>query len=326
MERGDLSGVAAEDLAQFYIGARADNTLATYNTAFKQVVERSKIIGSSVFCWKEGEVIGLLIQMSKEGTTENSIKSVCAVVNLLFEVMGKESPTKTEMLLKVKKTVIKRANLGQKMKVKKNFMKTEYLKKFISSFYKKPADLVKPCQRRMLVLQMLMFLGIKRFSDIKCLKWGDVRRIEDGSLEIFMRQSKTDQEARGEYFYITGKKIKGVSVPDILQWYSESLGLQEEDFMFPRFRGTGGKVVVIKDKVVAYSTVLAQLKQECQDLGLPTLTLHAGRIGGATGAARNGISRENIKDAGGWRSDAVDTYIRTERPGVVISDKALSML
>ena len=48
-----------------------------------------------------------------------------------------------------------------------------------------------------------------------------------------------------------------------------------------------------------------------------------GRIGAATAGAQAGMTKEQLKACGGWKSDAVETYIRVKRPGIVFTDKML---
>ena len=52
------------------------------------------------------------------------------------------------------------------------------------------------------------------------------------------------------------------------------------------------------------------LISEQERLGITGLTMHSGRIRGATEAASAGIGRADIKELGNWKSDAVDRYIR----------------
>ena len=323
---GDFRRIEVQNLVEVYIGGLSEATLVTYGAAYKRLVVRAKLLQCSVFKWKDGEVMGLLMDMSLRETSENAIKLACAVINLLFEVMGIQSPTKSSMLLKVKKSLIKTANSKKKLAPERHFMKLEYLKLFITEFYKNPAASVEPSRRRFFVQQVLLFMGTKRFNDIKDLKWGDFVTKDDGSVQVFVAKSKTDQEARGTFFYLSGKKKGILSIPEMLRWYTESLGLKKSDFMFPRFRRNKDTIVPMKNRSVGYGTALKQLKEECKKLHLPILTMHSGRIGSATVAAQFGIAREIIKEGGGWKSDAVDVYIRTERPGVVISDKFLECL
>ena len=84
-------------------------------------------------------------------------------------------------------------------------------------------------------------------------------------------------------------------------------------------------IVVIKDTPVSYGTVRCQLVKEVKLLGLGKLTLHLARIG-AIRRPEAGLSRESIKTCGGWRSDAVDGYIRLKEPGVAFFYRMLERL
>ena len=99
----------ADSLAEFYIDGRAEHTLSTYSAAYKKVVRQGERIVHSVFRWNYREMMGMLMRMSEEVTTENAVMFVCAVVNIIMEVMGLESPTKSLMVLRVKKSVVKTA-------------------------------------------------------------------------------------------------------------------------------------------------------------------------------------------------------------------------
>ena len=79
----------------------------------------------------------------------------------------------------------------------------------------------------------------------------------------------------------------------------------------------------VLQRVLSYSGALEQTRAECQRLGLPAFGLHAGRIGMATAAAKGGVDRLVIKGAGGWKSDAVDAYIKVGNAGVQVSDVLL---
>ena len=85
-------------------------------------------------------------------------------------------------------------------------------------------------------------------------------------------------------------------------------------------------IVVIKDTPVSYGTVRCQLVKEVKLLGLSKLTLHSARIGAAIRGAEAGLGRESIKTCGGWRSDAVDGYIRLKEPGVAFFYRMLERL
>ena len=62
---GDLTGVGAEDLVDFYLGSWAKGTLAMYKVALGRVIDFGVKIKKSVFLWREGEVAGLLVDLGK---------------------------------------------------------------------------------------------------------------------------------------------------------------------------------------------------------------------------------------------------------------------
>ena len=66
-------------------------------------------------------------------------------------------------------------------------------------------------------------------------------------------------------------------------------------------------------------SVLSSLRDVCQKLGLPRLTLHSARIGACTAGARAGVSRAYLQACGNWKSSAVDGYVRLEDPGLVFN-------
>ena len=60
-------------------------------------------------------------------------------------------------------------------------------------------------------------------------------------------------------------------------------------------------------------------------VGWYDISLHSGRIGAATAGTVAGISRDQLKACGGWKSNAVDLYIQ-DKPGITFSGKLLRRL
>ena len=99
------------------------------------------------------------------------------------------------------------------------------------------------------------------------------------------------------------------------------------DFLFPKMQYKKGAVVAIKGLQVSYSAAASQLKAEVKRLGLNNISLHSGRIGGATQGALAGMSQQKIKAVRGWKSSAsADLYTRLERPGVEFSSTMMKRL
>ena len=138
-----------------------------------------------------------------------------------------------------------------------------------------------------------------------------------------MGSSKTDAVGRGSIFKMSGRVTAGVSVGGILGWYIKSLKLDRMDYLFCKF---GSEGEVLGKEFVRYREARASLVLEQRRLGLEGLTLHSGRVGGATEAAGLGVGRAEIKEAGGWRSEQVDCYIQAKGKGKAVSRALMGRL
>ena len=140
---------------------------------------------------------------------------------------------------------------------------------------------------------------------------------DDGRVSVWMEKSKTDKKKEGDEYVLTKKKVGKISGTKLIRWYKKSLGdVSEDSFFFPVFRR--GKVV--EDKAVSYNSARIQLNKERVSLKLGKITCHSRRIGAVTEAAKKKISRNVIMKSGGWKSSAVDIYMRVKEPGVKVGD------
>ena len=169
-------------------------------------------------------------------------------------------------------------------------------------------------------MKVFCFLGMRRFSDINKVKRKNVEIRDDGRVKIWVEKSKTDSRREGFSFVLTKRRIRGVKVTRLVQWFLDSLGdiLMKASF-FPVFKR--GKAVW--GQAVSYNSARSQLIKLREELGLGKITWHSGRIGAASEAARKKVSRNVIKRSGGWLSSAVDVYMKVEDPGVLIGDVLL---
>ena len=171
---------------------------------------------------------------------------------------------------------------------------------------------------------MILFMGLKRFSDMNRMRVRDLKFEDDGSLSMWVRKSKTDQLARGDKFEIRGEKMRnGASVPDIVRWYLRAVHLKESDYVLCYIDQKGR---CHPDRCITYMEARRLMMKEQALLGLRKLSLHSWRIGGASEAAAVGVRRAEIMKAGGWKSKAVDLYIRPLGEGQEISRKLVKKL
>ena len=104
--------------------------------------------------------------------------------------------------------------------------------------------------------------------------------------------------------------------------YVERLKLKKEGFLFPQLRREA-QGIVVKGGAVSYSAAYEDLKKLASRLSLGKLTLHSGRIGGATAGVEAGVNKEYLRLCGGWTSSSVDDYIRPKEPGIIFSKAVL---
>ena len=81
-----------------------------------------------------------------------------------------------------------------------------------------------------------------------------------------------------------------------------------------------------EEKYLSYKEARRILIKEQARLGLRKISLHSGRIGGASEAATAGVRRAEIMNAGGWKSAAVDSYIRPVGEGQEVSRRLVKRL
>ena len=160
MDKGELSGVKVEDLVEHYVGSRAVSTLGTYAAAYKRVVKHMTETGVSLFRWGEGELMGMMFELGKEGAAENKLKQVLAVVALVFKCMGKEGPTRSALVLQVKKTCLKRCNERKAATLAPALAERVGctlgdMRKIIDGIYVSGASEADLCRKRFLVMQVL---------------------------------------------------------------------------------------------------------------------------------------------------------------------------
>ena len=308
-DTGDLTGVDPDLLAQTYLAGWAPSTLRTYGSAYKTIVEYGLQTNCPWPMWGSGEYSGFLISAKQsKGFNENMLKRCGAILSLLFGALDKSSPATGPLISKVKVGILK--DVVMVPREPRALWTTENLYKFVEALDVPHTSLA---DWRILALQVLCYFTLCRFDDLARVLVGDVTVLKGGDLKIKRGKSKTDQLGRGSFNYVSGKSFGKYSVTKILDTYVTKLGLKPTNYLFPQLSSYKGKISVCASPM-SYTCAKESLKRILIRLQLPLVGLHAGRASGATAAAAAGMARDDIRAAGGWRSDAVDRYIRLERP------------
>ena len=115
----------------------------------------------------------------------------------------------------------------------------------------------------------------------------------------------------------------GTSVPEILRWYLKDMGLRRSVYVFCHIDQRGR---CNEEKCLTYNEARRIMIKEQGCLGVRKISLHSGRISGASKAAAAGAGKATIMKAGGWRSSAVNVYIRPIGEGQEVSRRHVRKL
>lgn len=155
----------------------------------------------------------------------------------------------------------------------------------------------------------LVALGLRamlRPGELVALRQDDVR-FTNSSLMLRLRTSKADQ--RGERKPLTIVAVNSPCCPVFLLHNYLRIRAKFPDSL-PLFISKIGSPL----SVSAVSSVVARMAQEDGLSG--SFSGHSLRIGGASAAVEGGLSLEQIRAIGGWKSDAVNAYLLSRSKSV----------
>ena len=152
------------------------------------------------------------------------------------------------------------------------------------------------------------FFGLLRASDVANLRsrGGRVTTVEgEEVVELHIFTAKNDQEGVGAKIYLSPVSFTFCPVK-CAKKYGQLRQAEAQPFFYQQ-KTTGSEVSYEK---LTPDRVNNIVKEWASRAGLGEgYTSHSMRRGGATTAASTGVSREDIKHLGRWKSNAVDAYI-----------------
>ncbi len=164
-----------------------------------------------------------------------------------------------------------------------------------------------------------------RFGDIVGLQRGDVVYNSSPSphLQILFKGGKNDQYSEGSQRIVASNPNEEICPVKLTLNYFQFLGPSYSGCLVPL--STANKVPN-PVKPVSYGSALSDLKKLLQLLGCDPKLYgeHSGKRGGATAAAANGATENQLKRLGGWRSDAMPSkYVDLSLPNRISMSQLL---
>jgi len=149
--------------------------------------------------------------------------------------------------------------------------------------------------------------GMLRVSELVGLRWEHVKIFEQG-LMLYMPRSKTDQAGEGAWVFIarveTRRVLRQLDPVGAMRRLAELVGRPLSGPVFPARVGAS--------EAMSKTTVAVRLRRYLVAAGVRQPELyapHSLRRGGATEAARQGLSLRQIQVLGRWKSDVVRQYV-----------------
>ena len=142
------------------------------------------------------------------------------------------------------------------------------------------------------------FFGLLRFNEVANLKFDDVFWTPIG-FDLFIRKSKTDQHAKGDYVSISCNSDPTLCPVSLTKLYFKRINCTG-GYLLPTFKGK----IPDFNNPLSYSAALRDLRKCLSNVGIdPTgFGEHSGRRGGTTAAAASGASIDELMLQGRWRS------------------------
>lgn len=295
--------------------AVAPSTRVIYDRNWRYWTQFCEEMGVEPLPGSPEDFAGFMVERADEHQSVAVATSAIAAVKERHAAAGLPSPTddvRVHRALKgIQKTYTKPAKQAQPMT-------KEVMKKLSRCHLKeKPgrSNFDKLRAWRTMFRLRLCHTGLLRYSEVmnlerRDLKFGTNERGEE-YLAVTIRKSKTDQEGRGEVKYIPASDEKSICMVRIARLYLDALKNSPEVPLQQEI------VITNKQGLAKYSGPNIDRKQADRDrhwlleeAGLPknAFTEHSGKRGGAVAIMNQGASKEELRRAGGWKTDTMPEH------------------
>ena len=288
--------------------SRADNTVKTYNSNFKQFCAWCKQFDFCPLPTSDYHVALYLSTLHDKLHSDAKINSIIYGISFAHKLASLPDPCCSNLVKNVKDGLLKSVS---KHHNKKEPFSGEDLELIVNRFGNSDSLI----DLRFVTLALLSYSGFLRFNEAISLKRNQIT-FKEAHAELSIVRSKTDQTAKGAKVIISRTKSKACPVL-ALQKYLITAQIPESssEFIFRKvsFLRKSGTYKLRQGPHLSYSRAREILLQNLSALGLDKskFGLHSFRSGGATSASNRGVPDRLIKKHGRWKTDfAKDGYVR----------------
>lgn len=301
---GDLRMLYQEARVLVHKGLKA-NTQKTYTAAQRQYMSFCKLYSLSMLPASEDQLLSYVAFLHRRELSASTISVYLAAVRSLHVSEGYQNPLKDTLRLQ---QALRGIGLEQKAPVQKFPITADVLSQL--------SNLCTNYDSLMIWTAMNVgYFGLFRAGEIcvtgnkfdpklnLCLS--DVVLVPSQSLTVFVKRSKTDRHNQGVHVHIGCSQQKICAVCTMETYISQRSALFGNSPQSPLFVSSSGLALTraaFNSHIKAFISKLGKNPSHYSG--------HSLRAGGASDAAKNGLSEWEIKLMGRWTSDAYERYIR----------------
>ena len=149
---------------------------------------------------------------------------------------------------------------------------------------------------RIMALQLLCYLTMRRFNDLQNIKVEDIRVLANWDLRTFQKVGKMFQMGQDNYVYVLNKPFGGFTAKSLMAKYVLKLGLKSNDFLFPRVAKSSTGVITVCKVPMGYGNACDELHCVLSELSLPQVLLHSTRASATTHGVEAGLEVSTLRD------------------------------
>ena len=312
----------AEQLPNFIIHCREDNTIKKYHSSFNVWKLWAKTLRVSEIPAKPFTIALFILNRIQMDDSFTKIEGIFYSIKFYHKLLGYSDPCGDSMVISMleaaKRICCHKIN-------KKKPITVEHLRNLYDKLIEQQSSLL---NIRTMTICILGFSGFMRYSEISNLKLSDIVFC-DTHLKLFIEKSKTDIYRDGSWIFISKSDSRLCPVSN-LKLYLDTAGIQEDDeYIFRAVTKTKKSQYLRKsNKPLSYSRMREILLTELENIGLDKnlFGLHSLRSGGATAAANAGVPDRLFKRHGRWKSDrAKDGYVEDNLNVLLSVSKTLGL-
>ncbi len=286
-----------EGIVQSMTKSATPNTIRAYSSCFRRFKDFVESLDMRIEDTTSAELVFYLQGMIEEGKAASTISQTVAAISWHFLIADRPDPTKHKIVTQM---VAAARKLGPPVKHKEAAQK-RHLQKLLEFREQKGTF----TSQRTFLIGLASYAGVCRADDILDLQIKHIS-IKDHMVRLDIPHTKTDRMRQGNSKYMArATDPKLCPVRNFRLWLDRAeVGKRDTDALFP------AKFDPIQP--ISYTTYSENLAEASKGGGLPRVTPHGFRAGGASAMIEHGATMDQVQLAGSWQ-DPKSTQVYVER-------------